>query len=129
LIFLLDTNAAIAVLAGDPDMHRFLRLHAPGDFGVSAIVTHELYYGAFRSRNRDANLGRLQQFRLAVIEFDTEDAIRAGEVRAHLAALGTPIGPLDILIAGQALSRGLTLVTRNQGEFARVPGLALTGWG
>jgi tRNA(fMet)-specific endonuclease VapC len=128
LIFLLDTNAAIAALNGDADMRRFLRLHAPGDFGLSAIVAHELYYGAFRSRQRDANIRRLQEFRLAVVEFDPEDAVRSGEVRAGLASAGTPIGPLDVLIAGQALSRGLTLVTRDVGEFARVPGLAIAGW-
>jgi len=128
LIFLLDTNAAIAALNGDADMRRFLRLHSPGDFGLSAIVVHELYYGAFRSRQRDANVRRLQEFRLAVVEFDQEDAARSGEVRADLASAGTPIGPLDVLIAGQALSRGLTLVTRDVGEFARVRGLAIAGW-
>jgi tRNA(fMet)-specific endonuclease VapC len=128
LIFLLDTNAAIAALNGDAGMRRFLRLHAPGDFGLSAIVVHELYFGAFRSRQRDANVRRLQEFRLAVVEFDHEDAVRSGEVRAHLASAGTPTGPLDVLIAGQALSRGLTLVTRNVEEFARVPGLASIGW-
>jgi tRNA(fMet)-specific endonuclease VapC len=128
LIYLLDTNAAIAALSGDADMRRFLRLHAPGDFGLSAIVVHELYYGAFRGRQLDANIARLQGLRLAVVGFDQEDAVRSGEVRAHLAAVGTPIGPLDVLIAGQALSRGLTLVTRDADEFARVPGLVVVGW-
>jgi tRNA(fMet)-specific endonuclease VapC len=128
LIFLLDTSAAIAALNGDGDMRRFLRLHAPGDFGLSAIVVHALYYGAFRSRQREANIARLQGFRLAVVEFDQEDAMRSGEVRAYLASAGTPIGPLDVLIAGQAMSRNLTLVTRDINEFARVPGLVSVGW-
>ncbi|MEJ0047948.1 MAG: type II toxin-antitoxin system VapC family toxin [Rhodospirillales bacterium] len=128
MIFLLDTHAAIAALNGDADMRCFLRLHAPGDFGLSAIVVHELYYGAFRSRQRDATVRRLQGFRLGVVEFDSEDAVRSGEVRAHLASVGTPIGPLDVLIAGQALSRGLTLVTRDREEFARVPSLVTIDW-
>lgn len=128
MIFLLDTSAAIAALNGDGDMRRFLRLHAPGDFGLSAIVVHALYYGAFRSRQREANIARLQGFRLAVVEFDQEDAMRSGEVRAYLASAGTPIGPLDVLIAGQAMSRNLTLVTRDINEFARVPGLVSVGW-
>jgi tRNA(fMet)-specific endonuclease VapC len=128
MIFLLDTNAAIAALAGDAAMRHFLRRHTPADFCLSAIVAHELYFGAFRSRNREANVARLQQFRLAVLEFDQEDAISAGEIRALLSVQGTPIGPLDVLIAGQALSRNLTLVTRNTSEFIRVPGLRLTDW-
>ena len=61
-----------------------------------------------------------------VLDFDREDARQAGELRARLAAAGTPIG--DVLIAGQALARGLTLVTHNTGEFQRVPGLRIEDW-
>jgi tRNA(fMet)-specific endonuclease VapC len=63
-----------------------------------------------------------------VIEFDKEDARRAGEVRAYLAGRGTPIGPYDVLIAGQAMARGLILVTHNIGEFQRVPALQIEDW-
>ncbi len=59
---------------------------------------------------------------LAVLNFDKEDARQAGEVSAALAAAGTPIGPYDVLIAGQALARGLVLVTHNVSEFSRVGG-------
>jgi tRNA(fMet)-specific endonuclease VapC len=63
-----------------------------------------------------------------VLEFDQEDARQAGEIRAALAAAGTPIGPYDVLIAGQARARSLVLVTHNTGEFSRVSGLNIEDW-
>lgn len=60
--------------------------------------------------------------------FGEQDAFRAGEIRAYLQSRGTPIGAYDVLIAGQALARDLTLVTRNIGEFARVDGLRVENW-
>jgi tRNA(fMet)-specific endonuclease VapC len=62
------------------------------------------------------------------LPFEAEDAARAGEVRALLERQDTPIGPYDTLIAGQALARGLVLVTHNVAEFARVPGLRVDDW-
>ena len=127
--YLLDTNAVIAILKGDAAvLARRLRTHAPGDFVLSAIVAHELFYGAYKSRDSAANLARLEKLQFAVVEFDHDDAREAGRVRAALAANGLPIGPYDVLIAGQALSRGLILVTHNMREFGRVPGLLLEDW-
>ena len=63
-----------------------------------------------------------------MLSFDEEDARISGEIRAQLAKKGTPIGPYDVLIAGQALARGLTLVTANTREFSRVEGLRLVDW-
>jgi hypothetical protein len=63
-----------------------------------------------------------------VLEFDQEDARPAGEIRAHLPSKGMPIGPYDVLIAGQAKARKLTLVTHNTTEFTRVPGLKVEDW-
>ena len=63
-----------------------------------------------------------------VLDFDREDARQAGELRARLAPAGTPISAYDVLIAGQALARGLTLVTHNTGAFQRVPGLRMEDW-
>jgi tRNA(fMet)-specific endonuclease VapC len=64
----------------------------------------------------------------AVLEFDKEDARRAGEVCAFLAGKGTPIGPYDLLIAGQALARDMILVGHNKDEFGRVPRLQVEDW-
>ena len=94
----------------------------------SAPVTYELYYGAFKSRYTDRNLGLLDRIAFEVVPFDAADARAAGAVRANLEAIGRPIGPLDTLIAGQALARGLVLVTANTQEFARVEGFNCEDW-
>lgn len=126
--YLLDTNAIIALVRKNDALLSRLKAHAPDAFGISAVVLHELYYGAYKSVNVDANLVRVEGLRFEVVDFDAEDARMAGQVRARLATSGTPIGPYDVLIAGQALSRGLTLVSRNLREFSRVPGLAVEDW-
>ena len=105
-----------------------LRSERPADVALSAVVMHELFYGAFRSARVDRNLALLDRLRFAVLDFDREDAREAGEVCALLAGQGKPIGPFDVLIAGQARARGLVLVTRNAGEFGRVPGLRIEDW-
>lgn len=127
--WLLDTNAVIAVL-NEPagTVSRRMHAQAPADVGVSAIVMHELYFGAFKSRRRELNLALVDALRFEVLPLDREDARHAGEIRAWLAAQGTPIGAYDILIAGQARARGLVLVTRNLREFERVPGLNTENW-
>ncbi len=126
--FLLDTNAVIGLLSGNTGMLAGVRQHFPGDFGIPAVAAHELFYGAYRSARQAQNLALLDGLPLPVLEFDKEDARQAGEIRAALAAAGTPIGPYDVLIAGQALARGLVLVTHNVGEFSRVSGLLVEDW-
>lgn len=127
--YLLDTNAVIAVL-NDPTgaVSKRLRQNDPVEVGVSVVVMHELYYGAFKSRRQERNLALLDALHFEVVPMDVEDARHAGEIRALLAARGAPIGPYDILIAGQARARGLTLITRNLREFTRVPGLSTENW-
>jgi tRNA(fMet)-specific endonuclease VapC len=126
--FLLDTNAVIDLLRGNERLRARVRQHMPDDFAIPAVAAHELFYGAYRSQRRTENLARLESLRLLVLEFDKEDARQAGEIRAMLAAAGTPIGPYDVLIAGQARARGLVLVTHNTGEFQRVSGLQVEDW-
>jgi tRNA(fMet)-specific endonuclease VapC len=127
--YLLDANAVIAVL-NEPDGSVGTRLRAqdPGDVGLSAIAAHELYYSAYRSRRREYNLGLVDGLLFEVVQFDREDGRHAGEIRAALASAGTPIGPYDALIAGQARARELTLVTANVEEYRRVAGLVLEDW-
>jgi tRNA(fMet)-specific endonuclease VapC len=127
--YLLDTNVVIALLndAGSAVARR-ARQHPPRDVAISSVVAHELYYGAFRSQRVTYNLAVVDSLQLAVLEFDREDARQAGAVRASLAAQGVPIGPYDVLIAGQALARNMILVSNNQREFSRVPGLQIEDW-
>jgi tRNA(fMet)-specific endonuclease VapC len=101
---------------------------APGDVVMSSIVLHELTFGAFNSHRAATNLDRLAALNFPAISFDIDDARMAGEIRARLKRAGTPIGPYDLLIAGQALARDLTLVTANTREFTRVDGLRIENW-
>jgi tRNA(fMet)-specific endonuclease VapC len=126
--YLLDSNAVIALLKGHPGFLSRMRKHTPQDFAISAIVAHELFYGAYKGQRTTENLARIDALQFEVLEFDREDARQAGELRAYLAATGAPIGPYDVLIAGQALSREMTLVTHNIREFQRVPALRVEDW-
>lgn len=134
MIYLLDTNAVIAILKGQPAAVRTrLRRVAPKatTIAVSSIVLFELWYGVARSERRRENTERLRIFlsgAISVIPFDADDATTAGEVRAALEATGEPIGPYDLLIAAQALRLRATLVTANALEFARVRGLIWQDW-
>ena len=127
--YLLDTNAVIDVIRGAGSRVELrLRRQEPSRVGVSAVVLHELYFGAYRSTRWEGNLAVVEQIGLAVVDLTREDAREAGRVRAALALRGTPIGPFDVLIAGQALARGATLVTHNIREFERVDGLIVEDW-
>jgi tRNA(fMet)-specific endonuclease VapC len=127
--YLLDTNAIIGLLRDyRSPLARRARHERLEDLTTSSIVVHELFFGAFKSRRPDPNLAVFDSLKFPVIDFDRDDARRAGLVRAELVARGVPIGPYDVLIAGQALARDLTLVTHNTREFSRVAGLRIEDW-
>ncbi len=126
--YLLDTNAVIALQKLSPILMQRLTRHHPNDIGISSISAHEIYFGAYKSARVERNIAEFDILQFAIVDFGREDALRAGEIRAGLRARGTPIGPYDLLIAGQALTRRLVVVTRNVAEFARVEGLAVENW-
>lgn len=131
MAWILDTNAVIALVTRRSDaLRRRVEAAEPGTLAVSSLVAHELYFGAYRSQRIEFNLETLRLLfaDLVVLEFDREDARTAGEIRARLARRGTPIGPYDVLIAGQAKARGFVLVTNNLTEFRRVDGLEIEDW-
>lgn len=132
--YLLDTNAVVALLRNKPTnvRERYRRAQAAGDsISLSSVVLFELWYGVAKSRDTRENTERLRVLLsgdLELLDFDDEDARTAGQVRAALEKDRTPIGAYDVLIAGQALRRGLTLVTANTSEFSRVNGLSWQDW-
>lgn len=127
--YLLDANAIIALLnETTSNAARRVRREQPNDVAIPAIVVHELFYGAFKSRRAAQNVALIDALQFGVLEFGKEDARQAGAIRALLASKGTPIGPYDVLIAGQAVARNLVLVTHNTQEFGRVPGLRFEDW-
>lgn len=133
MTYLLDTNACIAVINGRP---AGVRAKLQGAFergaavSLSCVTLFELWYGVAKSARVSYNTERLEVFlaALASLPFDEADAQASGEIRAALETAGTPIGAYDCLIAGQALRRGLTLVTANAREFKRVSGLDCEDW-
>jgi len=129
-VILLDTNICIHVINARPPgvLERF-RQHRMGEIGLCSVVAAELAYGVAKSgspRNRQA----LEMFLapLIILPFDEAALWAYGDLRSELERKGTPIGPLDTMIAAHALSQQSTLVTNNTREFARVPGLALENW-
>jgi tRNA(fMet)-specific endonuclease VapC len=130
----LDTNAVIALLnhSSVPVRTRLAAaVHRREDVAISVVVLFELRYGAAKSANRQRASRRVAEFLsgpVNVLDFEPDDAEEAGDIRAALERAGTPIGPYDLLIAGQARRRGAVLVTANLREFARVPGLKTEDW-
>ncbi len=126
--YLLDTNAVIALLKGSPRLSARVRSRTPQDFALPAVVAHELFFGAYKSQRAARNLAQVEGLQFEVLDFDKEDARKAGEIRAALARAGTPIGPYDVLIAGQAKARDLTLISHDIAEFSRIEGLQVEDW-
>jgi tRNA(fMet)-specific endonuclease VapC len=134
LNYLLDTNACIALInqTSAAVRNRSQEALSHGEqICVSSVVTFELWYGVGKSIRQEENMQRLETFLagpITLLSFDDEDARVAGTIRATLQASGTPIGVYDLLIAGQALARQLTLVTANVSEFSRIKGLSWQDW-
>jgi tRNA(fMet)-specific endonuclease VapC len=130
LRYMLDTNILIYTIRNRPEaVRRRFEAHA-GEICISSVTAMELLYGAHKSQSVRRNLDVVEGLlgRLELLDFDLGGAEHAGQIRAGLASSGTPIGPFDVMIAGHARSRGLCLVTNNEGEFSRVGGLRLANW-
>jgi tRNA(fMet)-specific endonuclease VapC len=128
---LLDTNMCIYLIRqrSQRALRRFEEFEV-GEIGVSVITVSELSYGVEKSKRPEQNRQALERFLLPleVVSFGLEATRNYGRIRAALEKQGTPIGPLDTLIAAHAASLGITLVTNNTREFERVPGLLIEDW-
>jgi tRNA(fMet)-specific endonuclease VapC len=131
LRYLLDTNICIYIAKARPAevLTRFRNLQ-PGDVGMSVVTYGELRHGAYKSRFRAEAERILREFSeiIPVIEMGTEVGDRYGAIRTELEKSGQVIGNNDLWIAAHAIALGIPLVTNNEREFARVPGLALQNW-
>lgn len=129
--FLLDTNICIYIIKRKPQqvVERFNTL-SPSDIGISAITVAELEYGTQKSQKPEQNRAALQQFLipLQILAFDRQAAQTYSIIRADLERKGQVIGSLDMLIAAQAKSEGITLITNNVREFLRIPDLIVENW-
>ena len=130
MTYLLDTDTCIGVLRQRPGMVQRLSQLAPMDCAVSMVTVFELFCGLAKAQNPSHERQKVERFVSALIELplDRASAEAAAKIRAELERQGNIIGPYDLLIAGQALAGGLTLVSNNVREFQRVNGLNLQSW-
>ena len=129
-LYLLDTNILIATLKGRGKNRRQLESKHLSAIRLSAIVLGELEFGAEKSASGERNRARLAALaqRLPLVGIDYNTTRHYGKIRALLERPGAPIGANDTWIAAPALAIDATLVTDNEREFARVPGLSLENW-
>jgi tRNA(fMet)-specific endonuclease VapC len=131
MTYLLDTNSCISIInKKPPSVLKRIRTRQPEEVAISTITIAELEYGVARSRFPERNRAALMEFLLpfTILEFDYTAATSFGIIRSHLDKMGKPIGFLDMLLAAQARSRNLTMVTNNEREFKRVEGLKTENW-
>ena len=129
--YMLDTNICIYIIKHKPAnaICNFMR-HNPDEMCISSITYAELMHGVEKSQAVDKNRLAISLFLspLTILAFDAIAAEEYGKVRAELERNGTPIGPMDMLIAGHARAGELTVVTNNTREFNRVVGLKVEDW-
>lgn len=128
--YMLDTNLCIRVLRDRPAHLRLRFNEESSGLAISTIVLMELLHGAAKSARPVENRRAVEDFvsRLEVFPFDDQAAQHASEIKAELEREGRSIGSYDLLIAGHARSRGLSVITGNLGEFERVRGLRSEDW-
>ena len=128
--FLLDTDTCIYALKQNPTVLKHLLAQSREDIAVSVITEAELRTGAAKSASAPRTLRLVENFLrpLGIVEFTSDDAVSYAQVRAKLERAGTPIGPLDTLIAAQTVARKLVLVSNNEREFSRIAGLRIENW-
>ena len=131
-MYLLDTNICIFLIRNTfPHLKKRIMVCDPEHVFLSSITVAELEYGASKSQNREKNREALLNFCTDfgnIIDFSNADAEAYGIIRAYLERIGRPIGPYDMQIAAQAMTRNLTVVTHNYDEFSRVPLIKVEDW-
>jgi len=129
-MYILDTNTLIYYFKGQGKVAQNLANVSPQEIGISTIVLFELQVGIAKSTSPAKRTQQLQQLlsRVNIFPFDRDAALAAATIRTQLEQKGTPIGSIDVLIAGTAIAVQATLITHNVKEFSRVSGLAIADW-
>lgn len=129
--YMLDTNICIyAIKHKPPEVIRNFLKHDPAELCISAVTYAELMHGVEKSQAVEKNRLAITMFlsSIAIWDFDYTAAAEYGKVRAELEKRGTPIGPMDMMIAAHARAEGLAIVTNNTREFCRVENLKVEDW-
>ncbi|MEA5552133.1 type II toxin-antitoxin system VapC family toxin [Anabaena cylindrica UHCC 0172] len=129
-MYVLDTNTLIYYFKGQGKVAQNLANVSAQEISIPTIVLFELQVGIAKSTSPAKRTQQLQELlsRVNLVLFDREAAFAAAKIRAELEQQGTPIGQIDVLIAGTAIALQSTLVTHNVKEFSRVSGLAIVDW-
>ena len=131
-MYLLDTNICIFLIKNKfPNLTNKILNSKSCDIFLSSVSIAEMEYGASKSQNRDKNRQALLDFCMDfenIIDFTAEDTETYGLIRAYLEKQGKVIGPYDMQLASQAMSRNLTVVTNNFDEFSRIPWIKVEDW-
>jgi tRNA(fMet)-specific endonuclease VapC len=129
--YLLDTNTCIYVInkKSKTILNKLSEIEI-SEMVISSITVAELFFGVEKSSKKEENLSSLNNFLLpfGILNFDSSDSVTYAKIRTELQKAGTPIGPMDLLIASQAISKDLILVSNNTREFQRVQNLKLENW-
>jgi len=131
MIYLLDTNICIYIINKKPPaVVKRIQSKQLEQIAISSITIAELEYGIVRSRYPDRNRIALLEFLIPfmILDFDQMASVVYGWIRSFLESKGKPIGPMDLLLAAQAKSRNMILVTNNEKEFNRIDGLQTENW-
>jgi tRNA(fMet)-specific endonuclease VapC len=133
MVWMLDTDIMIHLInrrAGYERIARRISGRSPGELRLSAITVSELRFGAangeFHKENEAALEDLLDLFELQ--DLPCGAAKDFAEIRTALLSKGKPIAPYDMLIASHARHIAATVVTNNEREFRRVPGLSVENW-
>ena len=129
--YMLDTNICIYAIKHKPEkVFQKLQTVDPQDVYVSSVTYAELVHGVEKSATVEKNRLALSMLlaNIEILDFDVDAADCYGKIRADLEKKGSPIGLLDMMIAGHAMSMGYTVVTNNVKEFSRVPDLKIENW-
>ena len=129
--YLLDTNICIYIINKRPSsILDVIRLKKINEISISSITIAELYYGAEKSQYPDQNRAAILEFiiPLKILNFDYRSASCYGKIRERLESQAIPIGPMDLMLAAQALAYNLIFVTNNIIEFKRIDRLRLENW-
>lgn len=129
--YMLGTNICIYAMKNKPEIvQKKILENLKAGICISTITMSELAHGVYKSVNKEKNFDALLSFliEIEILPFDIKASFEYGKICAYLQKNGTPIGPLDTLIAAHAFSQNLTLVTNNVREFSRVPELKIENW-
>ena len=131
-MYLLDTNICVFLIKNKfPILTKKILASGSNELFLSSVSIAEMEYGASKSQNREKNRQALLDFCTDfdnIIDFTTEDTEAYGLIRAYLEKNGKVIGPYDMQIAAQAMTRNLTIITNNYDEFVRIPWIKVEDW-